>query len=91
MWLDASISKCTTPDPCPMLSRSDSKLYTNFEFCKEKTINIYKTYWSRKPINLWLQTKFQERFTYLEDATSGVQVGDIEQVTLSNLLKGALK
>ena len=34
--LGASTIKWTTLDPCLVFSESDSKLYTNFEFCEEK-------------------------------------------------------
>ena len=42
--MGASTVKWTTLDPCTGLSESDSKLYTNFEFCEEKIINNLKTY-----------------------------------------------
>ena len=32
--MDTSTIKYTTPLPCISLSESDSKLYTNFEFCE---------------------------------------------------------
>ena len=44
----ASMVKWTTHDPYPMLSESDSKLYTAFKFCEEtnhkhfKNMLIYK-------------------------------------------------
>ena len=34
--MGASTVKWTTPNPCLVSSESDSKLYTNFEFCEEK-------------------------------------------------------
>jgi hypothetical protein len=34
--------KWITPNPCLVLSERDSKLYTNFEFCEEKIIDIWK-------------------------------------------------
>ena len=34
-----------------MLSESDSKLYTNFDFCEKNMIGILKTYLSTKPSN----------------------------------------
>ena len=46
--LGASTVKWTTPDPCLVLTESDSLLCTNFEFCEEinhrhfKNILIYK-------------------------------------------------
>ena len=38
--MGASTVKWTCPDPCLVLSESDSKLYTNFEFCEEKIVDI---------------------------------------------------
>ena len=48
MWVQAHL-KWITPNPCPCSSESDTKLYTNFEFCKQKihrhskNVSIYKT------------------------------------------------
>ena len=39
--------KWTTPEPVVGLSESDSKLYTNFEFCEEiNDKQLKKTHWS---------------------------------------------
>ena len=38
----ASTVKWIAPDPCPMLSESDSKLYSNFELCEEKILDTSK-------------------------------------------------
>ena len=66
------------PYPCLVFNESDSKLYTNIEFCEEgnhrhfKNILIYND-----------DTKVsKESLHILEDGASGVQVGDIEQVTI---------
>lgn len=34
--LGAGMAKWTTPNPCLSSSSSDSKVFTNFEFCDEK-------------------------------------------------------
>ena len=70
-----------------MLSESDLILCTKFKFCEEKYHRLIRTYWSTQPSTLWWQTQFQEKCTYLRDGASGVQVGDIEQVTLKILSK----
>ena len=46
--MGASTVMWTTPDPCLMLSESDSIFYTNFEFCEKKIIDILKIYQSTK-------------------------------------------
>ena len=38
--MGASMVKWIAHDPCLVLSDSDSKLYTNFEFCKERNRNL---------------------------------------------------
>ena len=75
--------KWIAPNPCLMLSELDSILCTNFEFCKEKKLkNISKTYWSTKPSNLeWPKNSNKTRHI-LEDCANGVQVGDVDHVTL---------
>jgi hypothetical protein len=67
-----------------MFSENDSKLYTNFEFCEEKkhrhlkkTILIYKA----KQMTMTKKDS-KESLHILEDGSSGVQVGDIEQVNV---------
>ena len=64
-----------------MLSESDSKLYTNFEFCEERNHRHFSKYWSTKPSNLW-NVFFKKSLHILEDGASGVQVGNIEQVSV---------
>ena len=46
----------------------------------KEIIYIFKTYWPTEPSNSWWPKKFQEKFTYLEDNASGVQVGDVVHV-----------
>ena len=63
-----------------MFNESDSKLYTNFEFCEEKNhrhvLNILN-----KKANLIMMTKNSKKSLHvLEDGASVVQVGDIQQV-----------
>ena len=65
-----------------MLGESDSKLHANFEFCEENhrhfiNILLYKV----KQI-MMTRKKYKKSLYILEDGTSGVQVGDIEQVTV---------
>ena len=82
--MGASRVKWITPNSCLVLSESDSELYTNFEFCEEANHrDILKTYWFTKPSQLWWPKKLQRKSLHiLEDGTSVVQVGDIEQVTV---------
>ena len=40
--MGASIVKWTSYDLCLVFSESDSKLYTYFEFCEEKIMDIIK-------------------------------------------------
>ena len=57
-------------------------------FVKKTIIDILKTYWSTKPHKPWWQKKNSKNNLHiLEDNTSGVQVGDIEQVVVKNLFK----
>ena len=64
-----------------MFNEGDSKLYINFEFCEGKN--------HRHFIDLQKQANYDDKenskkiLHILEDATSGVQVGDIEQVIIS--------
>ena len=64
--LGASIVKWTTPNPCLVFSESYSILCTNFEFVKNRTIDILKTYCFTKPKQLWWQKekKKEKRCTY---------------------------
>ena len=66
-----------------MLSESDSILYNNFEFCEGKNHRHCK-----KHINLQSQAVYDDKknskknLHILENGASGVQVGDIEQMTV---------
>ena len=80
--MGASTVKWTCPDPCLELSESDSKLYTNFNFCEEKTIDIKKIL-IYKAIQFMMTKKrkiSKKSSLNLENDASGVQVGDIEQI-----------
>jgi hypothetical protein len=79
MLMGVSTSKWTTPDPYLGFGENDTKLYTNFEFCEEKIIGILKTHWFTKPLKPCREKKSKTSLHILEDGTSGVQVGDIEQ------------
>ena len=71
----------TTPDPCPVFSESDSKLYTDFEFCEEKNHWHFKNILIYKAQQIMMTKKISQKSLHiLEDGASGVQVGDIEQV-----------
>ena len=69
--MGASTVKWTTPNLCPSSSSSESNLYTNL----------------KKNIDLQSQTIYDDKknskkgLHILEDYASGVQVGDIKQVT----------
>ena len=79
--MGASMVKGVALDPYQGSSESDSKLYTKFEFCEEKFIDIQKI------IKLQSQAInddfFKKKILHIfEDSASGVQVGDIEQVII---------
>ena len=65
-----------------MFSESDSKIYTNFEFFKEKIIDIYKITALHSPPNCDEYKNYKKKLHILKDCTSGVQVGDIKQMTI---------
>ena len=66
-------------DPCLVVSESDSKLYTNFEFCEEKIHRNFK-----KHIDLQSQAIYDEKkdskksLHNLEDCASRAQIVYIE-------------
>jgi hypothetical protein len=63
--LGASTYEYTTPLPCVGLGESDSKLYTNFEFCEEKNKKQLKNILIYKAKQFMLPNVFQEKSTYL--------------------------
>ena len=67
--MGASTVMWTTPDPCLMLSESDSIFYTNFEFCEKKIIDILKIYQSTKKA-VWDDKKSKKYLHILEDGAS---------------------
>ena len=76
--LGASTVKWTTHDPWLVLSESGSKLYTDFEFCKEENHRHYRNILIYKA-KQFRMTKTIPRKVYIFYGTSGVQLGDIEQ------------
>jgi hypothetical protein len=83
----ASTVKWTVYDPCLVFNESESKLYTNFDSCEEKFINILKHIDLQSQSNLWWLKNSKKSLHILDDGTSGVQASDIEQVVVQNLLK----
>jgi hypothetical protein len=83
MCQGASTVNWTTLDPCLVFNESVSKSYTNFGFCEEK-----KTQTFQEHIDLQSQANYDDKkyskksLHILEDGASGVQVGDIEQMTI---------
>ena len=77
--LGASTVKWTTLALGTSLTRSDSKLYYDFEFC-EKIVNILKTYWSTKPSNLCWPKNPQKKSTLFWRWCKWCASGDDEQV-----------
>ena len=66
-----------------MLSESDSRLYTNFEFCEEKNHKRFKSIliWKAKQLML-IKKNTKKSLHFLEDSSSGEQVGDIGQLSV---------
>ena len=62
-----------------VLSESDPKLHTNFEFYEIKIININKTYDKAKQF-MFTKNNYKQRISILVDGASGEQVGDIERI-----------
>ena len=63
--LGASMVKWTNPDPCLVLSESDSILCTNFEFCEEKSHRHLKNLLIYKFKQFMMTKKIQGKSTYL--------------------------
>ena len=84
----ASIVKWTIHDPFLGSSKSDSKLYTNFDTLWRNSSQTFENH-----IDLQSQAinddenNFKKSLHILEDGASGVQVGDIEQVIVINLFR----
>ena len=76
--MGGSTVKWTSHDPYLVLSESDSKLYTHFEFCEKKNHKHWKNILMYKA-KQFMKNKPQESLHILEDGASGVQVDDIEQ------------
>ena len=77
--------KSTTLDPCTSLSESDSKQYTNFEFCEkeEEDLKHFKNTFIYKASNRVDPKNQEHNLHILEDSASG----DIEQVIVKKILK----
>ena len=71
--------KWTTLEPCIVLRERDSKLYTNFEFVKEKNHTFLEHIDLQSQI-IYVEKKSIWILHILKDNASGVQVSDIEQV-----------
>jgi hypothetical protein len=73
--------KWTAPDPNLVFNESNSKLYTNFEFCEGKNHRHFKNIpiYKAKPI-MMTKKNSKKIMRIFEGGASGVQVGDIEQV-----------
>ena len=80
MHLGASTVKLTIVDPCIRLSESDSKQYTDFEFClgKNQALSLKS---STTLSNLRWKKNLKESLHILEHGESG----DIEQVIVKIL------
>ena len=66
-----------------VLSKSDPKLYTNFEFYE---IEIYMLKYKAKQF-MFTKNNFKPRICILEDGASGEKVGDIKKIIVKNLFK----
>ena len=64
--LGPSAVKWTTPDPCLGSSESDSKLYTNFEFCEEKFHRHSKKHIELQVKQFMMEKKIHEKSTYFK-------------------------
>ena len=60
------------------MSKNDSKLYTDFEFCEGKNINIQKHIDIQNHVIYVDKFFFKKSLHILEDGASGVQVYDIK-------------
>ena len=82
----ASTIKWTTLNPCLVFSESNSILYTNF--CEVKYHRHFKNILIHNAKTNYDDKNNSKKSQYiLEDGTSGVQVGDIEQTIIYNFLK----
>ena len=63
-FMGANTVKWTNPDPCLVLSGSDSILCTNFEFREEKNHRHFKNILIYKAEQFMMTKKFQEKLTY---------------------------
>ena len=82
MWV-----KYTTQSPCIGLSESNSKIYTNFEFCAEKNHKDLKTHWFTKQAIFVDKLFFKKSLHILEDSVDNVQVDILNTQLLKLWLK----
>jgi hypothetical protein len=78
----ASTVKWIAPDPCLVLSESDSKLYSNFELCEEKILDTSRNIGLQSQAIYDDKNNSKKSLHILKDTASGVHVGGIEQATL---------
>ena len=62
------------------LSETNSKLYTNFEFCEGKNHKHFKNTLIYKAKQKILTKKFKKNLHILKDGASGVQVSGTKQI-----------
>ena len=86
-YLGASTSKYWTPSHCIVLRESDSKLYTDFEFCEGKNHKYLKNTLIYKANQFILIKKIEDSLHILENNASGVQVDILNTWSSSNCLK----
>ena len=75
--------KYTTPLPCIGLSKSDSKTYIIFEFCKGKIIKNWKKNIDLQNQEIYVDKKFKKNLHILKDSSSRL----IEHIILQNLFE----
>ena len=79
----ASTWKWTTPYTCLGFNDSESKLYNNLEFCEENDHKHLKYIVIYKAKQFVMKKSFKTSLHILEDNASGVQVSNIELVSLN--------
>ena len=79
MHVGASTEKVDNLWSRMVFNEGDSNLYTNFEFCDEINHRHFKNILIYKAKQMLMTKWFREKSTYFR---SGVQVNDIEHVTV---------
>ena len=82
----------TTPLPFLGLSESDSKFYSNFQFCEGKNSSTFGKHIDLQNQAIYVEKCFffQEKYTFLRDGTSSVRV-DILSTYFSKCLIKMIK